>query len=109
MENAMSAEQHKHNWQRFSGWGNNAWRCTSAKSKAQLEHLCKDDCDYSHHFEETGCGATVVRWHRLGKYFFCAPGASMLELDKRPSRMIIDDEYLEQAASFHESLKQLAA
>ena len=105
----MSVEQHKHVWRRFRGWGNNAWRCTSAKPKAQLEHLCNDDCKYRHHFKETGCGATVVRWHKRSKYFFCAPGASMLELSQRPAMMIVNDEYLEQAASFHESLKQLAA
>ena len=105
----MSQMQHKHSWKHFRGWGSKAWRCTSANSKAQLEHLCEDDCDYTHHFEETGCGAIAIQWHTRGKYFFCAPGCSMLEVSKLPSIMTIDEEYLEQAASFRESLRRMVS
>lgn len=108
-EPALNIMHHRHRWQHFDGWGNRAWRCTSAKTVAQLKHLCEGECKFKHHFDELGCGATLVKWHKRGKFFFCAPGTAMVELDHPPTTMIIDDEYLDNVALVGESLKRLSA
>lgn len=108
----MTAEIHKHHWKRFRGYGKNAWRCTTAETRAEIERRepCGDDCEKNHrHYVEHGCLATAVRWGRQCPWVFSAPGAGIAQFDEVPSRMLIDDDYRERMASFAESLKLLAA